>query len=760
MFAYSKGRSKYDNKPAQMVANSWEEFASDVLGNISESKAKASYICGPMEAGAHNNPEKNPGVHTFRLEKLAKPRRWVPLDVDSMDGAEVFNQLRAELMGYQGFWYTTASSKPESPRCRVILSLDREVSRDESIRIGAALEAKLVACIGQEFIVFDKSVYRPEQPCYGPVNGHQEGYFTGEPLNVNEWLKAAPEAGLDNKPEKAKGKKNLPMSARDIVNVKDALTFMYEKYTAGEIFQNGELYDFWLGCGFGLHFTGQPDAFDIWNWDSARYPEYQGVDDLKARWEGFSQAKDHSKTWKFITRTAAEYGWEPVELEAPFGSELGMSQRFTKKIKGRFRWTAGLDWMRNAGTHWVRDETRQREKIAKEICMITADAVDPKNVNRVTSRGVVSAIIALSQSDNGVATDISEWNKYPYLLNTPGGVYDLNTGRLVEQSDGMLFTQVTRCAPQRIATPAWDGFLSSVFDNNLEMIEFMQRLLGYLLTGSIDEQKLFFFYGIGSNGKSVLLDCLHDLLGDYSHDLPSESLTQRNHGDHPTEYAALHGKRLAISSEIENNSRWAQSKIKALTGNKTFTARFMRQDYFTFNITHKHVIASNHKPLLSGGDYAMARRFVLVPFTQVFEGVRKDVNLPRKLKDEYPGILQWAIDGAVKWTRDRDLLIPESVKNASKEYMEEMDDLAIWISEKCDTGPAFTSLAQELYKSFNNWQQERGDSLWSRREFDAMIGTRFEPGKRTKYGAVRMGIKPKMNFTQTTSDQYTPYRRN
>lgn len=758
MFAYSKGRNKFDNIPTQMDASSWGEFESSVLGNISESKARASYICGPMECGEHNNPEKNPGTNTFRLEKLTKPRRWLPMDVDYMDSAEVFSQLCCELLPYEGFWYTTASHTEEKPRCRLILSLDRDVTRDESMSLGAVLEAKLVNAIGDGLIVFDKAVYRHEQPCYGPVKGHQQGYFTGNPLDVNELLKAVPEVKAKKKADK---KKNFPMRPIDITNVQSAMTYVFDKYEAGEIFQGaGELYDYWLKCGFGLHFTGQPEAFAIWLWDSERYPQFVDERDLRTRWDGFSQNKEQSTKWTYITKTAEEYGWVPPELEAPYASEIGMSQRFADRVQGSLRYTEGLGWMRNTGSHWVRDEIRQRERIAKDICMLTAQHVEPNNINRVTSRSAVSAITSLAQSDRRIATDISEWNKYPYLLNTPVGPYDLNTGRLVEQSDGMLFTQVTRCAPQRIATPAWDGFLSSVFDNNLEMIEFMQRLLGYLLTGSIDEQKLFFFYGVGSNGKSVLLDCLHDLLGDYSHDLPSESLTQRTHGDHPTEYAALHGKRLAISSEIENNSRWAQSKIKALTGNKTFTARFMRQDYFTFNITHKHVIASNHKPLLSGGDYAMARRFVLVPFTQVFEGVRKDVNLPRKLKDEYPGILQWAIDGAVKWTRDRDLLIPESVKNASKEYMEEMDDLAIWISEKCDTGPAFTSLAQELYKSFNNWQQERGDSLWTRREFDAVIGTRFEPGKKTNRGAVRMGIKPKMIFTQTTSDQYTPYRRN
>ena len=156
--------------------------------------------------------------------------------------------------------------------------------------------------------------------------------------------------------------------------------------------------------------------------------------------------------------------------------------------------------------------------------------------------------------------------------------------------------------------------------------------------------------------------------GKYSHNLPSEALmTSRNEG-HPTMFASLHGKRLAISSEIEESAHWAESRIKSLTGDETLTARYMRQDFFTFTISHKHIIAGNFKPRLKGDDFAMVRRMVLIPFMRKFEGAQRDDNLPQKLRAEYPGILTWFADGARMWA-DGGLAIPASVSEASRDYI-------------------------------------------------------------------------------------------
>jgi putative DNA primase/helicase len=233
-------------------------------------------------------------------------------------------------------------------------------------------------------------------------------------------------------------------------------------------------------------------------------------------------------------------------------------------------------------------------------------------------------------------------------------------------------------------------------------------MCGYCLSGDRREQKLFFAHGQGSNGKSTLLDILMWMMGSYALKLPTTALMASRNERHPTELAQLHGKRLAVSNELEEGSFWAEARIKELTGDETLTARFMRQDNFTFTMSHKHLIAGNHKPRLKGGDPAMARRMVLLPFLQKFEGAAKDAKLPEKLKAEAPGIMAWAIEGARKWYADG-LAIPGKVEDASRDYMAEHDDIAMWIEECCKIDAGTHARSSDLYASFRRWKQSRGE---------------------------------------------------
>jgi putative DNA primase/helicase len=218
-------------------------------------------------------------------------------------------------------------------------------------------------------------------------------------------------------------------------------------------------------------------------------------------------------------------------------------------------------------------------------------------------------------------------------------------------------------------------------------------------------------------------------------------MSSRSEG-HPTMFAALQGKRLAISSEIEESAHWAESRIKSMTGDETLTARRMRQDFFTFNITHKHVIAGNFKPRLKGDDFAMVRRMVLVPFTQRFEGARRDKNLPEKLKREYAGILYWFIDGARKWA-DSGLAIPSVVTEASNEYMAEQNDLELWLAECCEQSPNLRQGVKQLYLSFSAWKQENGEHAPSVKSFSQRL-ERTHKKVRTRSGIAFEGIKVRL----------------
>lgn len=423
----------------------------------------------------------------------------------------------------------------------------------------------------------------------------------------------------------------------------------------------------------------------------------------------------------------------------PAGSEQLLAETFASRGGGeRFRWTPGLEWMVNQGSHWARDELLRRMTVAREVCRDAAAGEKAQLARKLCAANTVSALLNLARSHEGVATPIEAWDAHPMLLNTPAGVIDLETGREVPR-EGLLFTQVTGAAPVPGPTPVWDRFLGEVFAGDLEMVEFMQRLAGYAFTGSTREHKMFFLHGAGRNGKNVFMDVLHRLGGRYAHNLASEALMTSKHQQHATTFAALHGKRLAISSEIEESAHWAEAKIKSLTGDTTMTARFMRQDEFTFPITHKHIIAGNSKPRLRGDDTAVAARMVLVPFLQTFEGARRDVLLPQKLQAEDAGIMAWVVEGARKWAQGG-LAIPVSVAQASQRYMAENDDTALWLQECCTANPVAASRASVLYASFSRWKQGNGEHPASIKAFSQRM-ERFYRKAHTMHGAVFYGVE-------------------
>ena len=254
-------------------------------------------------------------------------------------------------------------------------------------------------------------------------------------------------------------------------------------------------------------------------------------------------------------------------------------------------------------------------------------------------------------------------------------------------------------------TELFERFLQDVF-GDADTIDFVQCALGYCITGDRREQMLFFWHGTGANGKSTLLDLVQWLFGSYGLKLPSSALMVTRNERHPTELAQLRGRRLAISSELEEGQFWNESLIKELTGDEVLTARFMRQDFFEFRMTQKHVIVGNHKPRLRGGDPAIARRMVLVPFEAVFTAEKRDKGMGDKLKAEAPAILAWIVRGAVRWQREG-LELPQRVRVASADYLADHDDLALWIEECClRSGEA---PAGELYASFRHWKEARGE---------------------------------------------------
>ncbi len=255
-----------------------------------------------------------------------------------------------------------------------------------------------------------------------------------------------------------------------------------------------------------------------------------------------------------------------------------------------------------------------------------------------------------------------------------------------------------------------DAFLERITASDTALVEFIQRMCGYFLTGSTRDHALFFGYGTGANGKSVLLSTVAGILADYARVAAIETFTASSSERHPTDLAGLMGARLVSATETEEGRRWAESKVKALTGGDKIAARFMRQDFFEFVPAFKLLFAGNHKPGLRNVDEAIRVRFHLIPFSVTIPPDERDATLSERLKSEWPGILAWMVNGCADW-QERGLAPPETVTAATKAYLEAQDAIAAWLDECCETSPNAWERSAVLFGSWKAWAERSGEQL-------------------------------------------------
>ncbi len=386
-------------------------------------------------------------------------------------------------------------------------------------------------------------------------------------------------------------------------------------------------------------------------------------------------------------------------------SEIDLSEQFAAKHP-EFRWVEQWGkWIEWDGSIWARDRKLALFDAAQAMLKSIAAGIDSDRLRRtVKSKATVSAVEALAKSRLAIQAEMLDAD--PMLLNTPAGVVDLRTGELRPHDPALYMTKTTNAAPGGDC-PLWHRFLDDVTDGDEELQAFLQRVAGYALTGSVKEHSLFFFYGTGRNGKGVFLNTLTSIMANYAGIAPIEALMQSRNDRHPTELAALMGKRLVVAQEVEEGGQWAESRIKTLTGGDPITARFMRGDFFTFSPQFKLLIAGNHKPAFRSLDVALRARLHLVPFTITIPPNRRDPDLPEKLRQEAGGILQWMIDGAVAWHKEG-LRPPEIVKAATGEYFDEQDMLSQWIDEHCEVGADYWEQPTPLFNSWKRFAEASG----------------------------------------------------
>jgi putative DNA primase/helicase len=406
-------------------------------------------------------------------------------------------------------------------------------------------------------------------------------------------------------------------------------------------------------------------------------------------------------------------------------SDEALANRFTARHRDDLRfvntWGRWLVW---DGKRWQPDETLIVTDHARGLVREASSEVLEGNGSQklaavVASARTVSAIERLARADRQHASQTRDWDRDPWLLNTPTGTIDLKTGQVRPHHRQDLITKMTTVGPGE-ACPKWLKFLNRIFEGDQNLIAYIQRVLGYSLTGSVQEHALFFCYGTGGNGKGVLLGTWHGILGDYSAIAPMSTFTATQNERHPTELAMLRGARLVTAQETEDGHHWAESKIKALTGGDPVSARFMRQDFFTYQPSFKLIVAGNHRPSLRNVDEAIRRRFNLVPFTITIPLAERDPDLAEKLKEEWPGILAWAIEGCLEWQRIG-LVPPSAVTEATENYLTEEDAVGRFISECCERHPQALAELKKLYANWKRFCETSGEQILSEKSFSQKL---------------------------------------
>jgi putative DNA primase/helicase len=411
-----------------------------------------------------------------------------------------------------------------------------------------------------------------------------------------------------------------------------------------------------------------------------------------------------------------------------------------KHLEGLRYCAAWSKWLWWDGKRWNTDDTVLAYDLARKVCRkAAAEANEPAVQKKICSANTIAAVERLARADRRLVATTDQWDADPWLLNTPGGVVDLRSGEVLLHQPVGYMTKMTAVEPGG-ACPQWRKFLNRIFAGDAELIDFVQRVAGYSLTGSTREHAMFFGFGTGANGKSVLINTISGILGDYHRTAAIETFTASKIERHPTDLAGLRGARLVTAIETEEGRRWDEAKIKALTGGDRIAARFMRQDFFEYMPAFKLMIAGNHKPSLRSVDESIRRRFNLLPFTVTIPPEERDRDLPEKLKAEWPGILRWMIQGCLEWQRIG-LAPPQIVRDATAAYLEAEDAVGAWIEERCYCNAQAWASRGTLFADWKEWANGAGEWVGSQRRFIQALETRGFASLRKKTGRGFAGIE-------------------
>ncbi|MFM9535725.1 phage/plasmid primase, P4 family [Lysinibacillus sp. IITD104] len=409
-------------------------------------------------------------------------------------------------------------------------------------------------------------------------------------------------------------------------------------------------------------------------------------------------------------------------------TDLGNAERIAYEYGHVIRYIPSVGWYIWNGKYWEFDEKGKLHRIVAKVVRKLGesdDETEQKWARHCEKHNVRES--AIKDLKVLVPGDRSDFDQHKYLLNVANGVVDLKTGKLQPHDRELKLTKITNISfDENAKCPNWLAFLDQIFMGDKELSEYMQRLIGYSLTGDISEQIMMFLVGGGSNGKSTFINTIKDLVGEYGKQAKADTFIKKKETGANNDIARLVGSRFVSAIESEEGEKLSESFVKQITGGEPVLARFLRQEYFEYIPEFKVFFTTNHKPIIGGLDEGIWRRVKLIPFDLNLPAHKRDKKLPEKLSLEMSGILNWAIEGCLKWQKDG-LIEPAVVAKATGNYKEDMDILGPFLAECCYVDKANENIkieAKELYNVYDSFGYKSGERTVSNRSFYRMLETK------------------------------------
>jgi putative DNA primase/helicase len=512
-------------------------------------------------------------------------------------------------------------------------------------------------------------------------------------------------------------------------------------------------YDTWVRVGMAIHWL-DPKLFDLWDEWSAEGGKYEGSDACKAKWDSFG-GNNANLTLGTLFYIAQQNGWV-MPTKGYEESDWGVARRVVDVLAGRAmyiqEWKKWVTWTgRSFATGPAQEVSEAIVKVSKQMmseapeddgtkeaakeikawyamCMSYQSAVKISLV-----RGLTEGFSSCSFTELDRRTDLFHCDNVTLHLDNESGKV-----AILPHDPSYRNTQLSKVVHSPTATcPTWQRFIAEITGGSEALADYLQRIVGFCLTGRTDDQSLYILYGDGNNGKGAFCRTILKMLGSYGAAINQSLLMETRHKEHQTQFATLYGKRCVVTQETDQGCKLNESQVKSLTGSDLINCRRMREDEWQFEPTHKVMLATNNLPIIRGTDNGIWRRVKLIPFTAK---VTPDPKLEPAMLGELPGILNWALEGFRKVVQEGGFPMPKEVEVAKAEYRSDMDIIGQFVEDRCDLDPSLQTKNEDLFAALKQYCEAQGQFVPSIKRMTADLARLGVKNKRMNSYRYKLGI--------------------